>query len=105
MSGIFVFIAQPTPNATVRRNITVSGSFAQFRGSVWGSQIQFGVGGPTVTAGGGAWSFFWSGNIPNNIRPGQSFQIIVSAWGAMRGPDIVPGEPGEDIPVDGQAVQ
>jgi len=104
MSGIFVFMAQPADGATVRRNITVSGSFSQFRGSIFSSTIQFGAGGPVFNMQSGVWSFFWSGNIPNNIRPGQSFQIIVSASGLMRGPDIVPGEPGEDIPVDGQAI-
>ncbi len=46
MSGIFVFMAQPADGATVRRNITVSGSFSQFRGSIFSSTIQFGAGGP-----------------------------------------------------------
>src|SRR5215471_9496164 len=104
MSGIFVYMAQPADGATVRRNITISGSFSRFNGSIDGAQIQFGAGGPVVNLNGG-WGFFWSGNIPNDIRPGQSFQIIVSAWGFMRGPDIVPGEPGDPIPVDGEAIQ
>src|SRR5690349_7676567 len=103
MSGIFVYMAQPADGATVRRNITIEGSFSRFNGSIYGAQIQFGAGGPTVNLNGG-WGFSWSGNIPNDVRPGQSFQIIVSAWGYMRGKDIVPGEPGDPIPVDGQAV-
>jgi hypothetical protein len=104
MSGIQVFMAQPADGAIVRRNLTVSGSFSQFNGVIIGSQIQFGVDGPIVTPQGGAWNFFWSGNIPNNIRPGQTFQIIVSAFGLMNGPDIAPGEPGPEISVDGQAI-
>jgi hypothetical protein len=104
-SGIFVFIAQPTPNATVRRNITVSGSFSRFKGSILSAAIQFGAGGPVFALQSGVFSFFWSGNIPNNIRPGQAFQIIVTASGLMDGPEIVPGEPGESIEVGGQAIQ
>ena len=95
MPGIFVFIAQPAANVTVRRNITVSGSFSKFKGSISRASIQFGAGGPSFDLQSGIWSFFWSGNIPNNIRPGQSFQITVSASGFMEGPPITPGEPGE----------
>lgn len=88
----------------VRRNITISGSFSQFKGSISSVTLQFGAGGPVVNLQSNIWSFFWSGNIPN-IPAGQWFQIIVSASGFMAGPDIVPGEPGESIPVSGQAIQ
>ncbi|MEP6729178.1 MAG: hypothetical protein ABJE10_01005 [bacterium] len=105
MSGIGAFMQQPTPGAVVRRNITVSGQFTRMNGSINSVTIQFGVGGPVFNLTAHIFSFFWQGNIPSNIRPGQTFQIIVSADGFQPGPPLAPGEPGDPIPVSGQAIQ
>lgn len=90
MSGIFVFVASPAQNATVGRRQLITGSIGAFNGAVNSVSIQFGVGGPSVglpNAHGRAQngvSFGWEGLIPNNIRPGQAFQVIVSAFGTMQ---------------------
>ena len=65
--------------------------------------LQFGVGGPSVkiTPPLHVWTFFWQGLLPNNIRPGQPFQLIVSAFGTMV---TKPGPEPETTQVDGQAI-
>ena len=100
---IVVTMTTPAPDATVGRTVQISGTIGPiFRGAVTSVQIQFGVGGPTVqptpAAGGLAWS--WTGLIPNLIRPGQSFPIIVvvSGFTISVGPEPV------EQPLSGQAV-
>jgi hypothetical protein len=80
--GMDLSLAAPPPNATVGRRLRVSGSIAPFGGTIGPVQVQFGVDGPTVqaTVAGSAWA--WQGLIPNAVRPGQSFQLIVSASGS-----------------------
>jgi hypothetical protein len=103
MPGLFVFIANPTQNSTVGRSLQVSGSIGQINGAINFVGIQFGVGGPTVTITPhhGVWTWFWQGLLPNNIRPGQAFQIIVTARGTMI---TKPGPEPETADVDGQAI-
>jgi hypothetical protein len=96
MPGISVFFSSPTQNTTVGRRQLVTGGIAAFNGSISSVSIQFGAGGPSFNitpanhkANSGV-SWGWEGLIPNNIRPGQAFQIIVSAFGQMQvhgGPD------------------
>ena len=93
MAGISVHISSPGQNTVVGRSATVSGSVLGLSldrrpkpirdDSLDLVTIQFGVGGPTVNAAHARRSFDWSwqGLIPNNIRPGQAFRIIVHAEG------------------------
>jgi hypothetical protein len=103
MSGLFLFIATPAQNSTVGRSLQVSGSIGQINGSIRLAQIQFGVGGPTVTVTPPrrVWTWFWQGLVPNNIRPGQAFPIIVTASGSMQ---TTGGPEPQFTDVDGQAV-
>ena len=102
MPGIFPFLSSPAQNSTLGRSVTLGGGVSPFNGSVNGVSIQFGSGGPIVDVtnphGGFAWGFV--GLIPNNIRPGQAFPIIVSAFGTMQ---IKGGPEPEFIDVDGQS--
>lgn len=103
MPGLFVFIASPTQNTTVGRSLQVSGSIGQINGAINSIEIQFGVGGPTValTPHPHVWTWFWQGLLPNNIRPGQAFPIIVTATGTM----VIQGGPEPvSTPVDGKAI-
>jgi hypothetical protein len=102
MSGLGLSITNPIQGSTVGRLTQVSGPITPFNGSVNRVSLQFGVDGPSVkiTPPLQVWSFFWQGLLPNNIRPGQPFQLIVSASGSMKNPN-----PEKDpIPVDGQAI-
>lgn len=101
MAGLFVFVASPAQYSTVGRSIQLSGSVGGAgSGSVSWVSIQLGAGGPTVKPNGREnWS--WQGLIPNNIRPGQAFQIIVTASGVIQ----TKGWPEPEYEtVDGQAV-
>jgi hypothetical protein len=102
MSGLFVVIANPNQGSTVGRLTQVSGSISQINGALNSVSLQFGVGGPSVkiTPPLHAWTFFWQGLLPNNVRPGQPFQLIVNAFGTMAGS----GPEGEPTSVDGQAI-
>lgn len=103
MPGLFVFIASPAQDSTVGRSLQVSGSIGQINGTVNVVTIQFGAGGPTVkvTPPRHVWTWFWQGLLPNNIRPGQAFPLIVTASGVMQ----VTGGPEPEVRlVDGQAV-
>lgn len=89
MSGIFVFFSSPAQSSVIGRRATISGGISAFQGSVWSVEMQFGSGGPVVSItnpngvarSGYSWGF--DGLIPNNIRPGQSFQVFVRASGTM----------------------
>jgi hypothetical protein len=96
MAGIHLFFTSPAPNATIGRRQVVTGGITAFNGSIFGVSIQFGVGGPRVNITpankkanqGITWR--WEGLVPNNVRPGQAFPVIVSASGTMitgTGPD------------------
>jgi hypothetical protein len=101
MAGIFPFLSGPPQNSTLGRNVTLFGGVSRFNGRLNGVSLQFGVGGPVVdvTNPHGGFSFGYVGLIPNNIRPGQAFQIIVYAWGTM----VLTGGPEpEDTTVDGE---
>jgi hypothetical protein len=101
MSGLFVFVASPPQGSIVGRSMQLFGSVSGAgSGRVNWVQIQFGVGGPKVTPGGRE-SWGWQGLIPNNIRPGQAFQIIVTAAGRIQ---TKPGPEPEFEDVDGEAV-
>jgi hypothetical protein len=105
MPGINVFFSSPAQNTTVGRRQLVTGGITAFNGSIFGVSIQFGVGGPrfNITPAnkkanqGITWR--WEDLVPNNIRPGQAFAIIVSAAGTMI---TKPGPEPETKPVDGQ---
>ena len=85
-SGITIVVASPTANATLGRTAQISGFVNPFSGSLTSVTLQFEVGGPIVhtTLQGFAWS--WQGTIPNNIRPGQSFQLVIAALGVPAAP-------------------
>src|SRR4249919_2438360 len=102
MAGLFVFITSPAKNSTVGRSLQVSGSIQQINGAVNRVHIQFEVDGPavTLTPPHNAWTFSWQGLVPNNIRPGQAFPVIVTAFGTMV---TKPGPEPESTDVDGQA--
>lgn len=111
MSGLFVFIASPAQGSIVGRRMRLFGSVSGAgSGALRTVDIQFGVGGPTVKAAGlENWS--WEGLIPNNIRPGQAFPIIVTSNGYIRiekpprpGSKPAPDPEPEIVEVDGQAV-
>lgn len=111
MSGLFVFIASPAQGSTVGRSMQLRGSVSGAgSGRLYGVDIQFGVGGPIVRASGlENWS--WQGLIPNNIRPGQAFSIIVTSSGFIRiskpprpGSKPIPDPEPTIMDVDGQAV-
>jgi len=105
MPGINVFFSSPAQNTTIGRRQLVTGGITAFNGSVFGVSIQFGVGGPrfNITPAnkkanqGITWR--WEDLVPNDIRPGQAFPIIVSAAGSMV---IKPPPEPETKPVDGQ---
>jgi hypothetical protein len=103
LPGLPVVITTPAPNATVGRTVQISGTIGRIvRGAIDSVQIRFGVGGPTVqpTLGDGGFTWSWTGLIPNVIRPGQSFPIIVTASGFLLSGGAEPMEK----PVSGQAV-
>ncbi|CAG1012340.1 hypothetical protein BURK2_04496 [Burkholderiales bacterium] len=83
MSGISISISYPSPAGTVGRRTQISGSVTAYKGTLDSVQIQFGAGGPTVdaTTEFGSFQWSWEGLIPNNIRPGQAFQILIYATG------------------------
>jgi hypothetical protein len=107
MSGLFVFIGSPPENTTIGRSATVSGSVTGAgSGSLNRATIQFGVGGPTFQLFGRrnrvhVADWHWQGLIPNNIRPGQAFPIIVRSDGEIQ----TRGEPEPEFePVDGEGI-
>jgi hypothetical protein len=107
MPGQHVDITNPAQNSTVGRLLQVSGRIQQAGGHVGSVDIQFGDGGPTVSATSpprGVFQWSWQGLVPNNIRPGQPFRIIVNTTGESAIRD--PHEPGGFIveEVDGQAI-
>jgi hypothetical protein len=85
-AGLTIVVTSPTANATLGRTAQISGSVNPFTGSLTAVTIQFESGGPIVqtTLNGLAWS--WQGTIPNTIRPGQSFQLIIAAVGVPTAP-------------------
>jgi hypothetical protein len=105
MPGINVFFTSPAQNATIGRRQLITGGIQAFNGSIFGVHIQFGVGGPrfnitpanTKANQGITWG--WEGLVPNDIRPGQAFPVIVSAFGSMI--TKPPPEP-ETTSVDGE---
>lgn len=107
MPGMFVFFSSPAQNATIGRQQLITGGIAAFNGSIFGVSIQFGWNEPSVNItpankkanNGIIWG--WEGLVPNNIRPGQAFPVIVTASGTMI---TKPGPEPETEPVDGQAV-
>jgi hypothetical protein len=110
MSGLFIFINPLPGGSTVSRSLQISGSVSGAgSGSVRGVWLQFGAGGPVQQVHPGArkiaqlnWS--WSGPIPNVIRPGQRFNLIVSSQGSITVPKF-PKDPEPDIQnVDGEVV-
>lgn len=104
MSGIFVALLSPGRNTTVGRSQAFSGTIAAFNGAVNSIFIRFGAGAAIHVPGGGraqnglGWG--WTGLIPNDIRPGESFDVTVTAFGALSTGD--PNEP-EPVDVDGEA--
>jgi hypothetical protein len=89
MPGISVFFSAPAQNTTIGRRQLITGGITPFNGSILGVSIQFGVGGPrfnitppTTKANQGI-TWGWEGLVPNSIRPGQAFPVIVSAFGTM----------------------
>src|SRR5689334_22052446 len=102
MSGLGLTITNPAQGSTVGRLTQVSGTITRNSGTVNSMSLQFGVGGPSVkiTPPLHVWTFFWQGLLPNNIRPGQPFQLIVSGSGTLPSSS---GE-GDPTPIDGQAI-
>jgi hypothetical protein len=109
MVGLFLFFTGPAQNTVIGRRATITGGMAAFQGSITSVQMQFGVGGPVVsitnphgsTTHGYSWGF--DGLIPNDIRPGQAFQVIVSATGFVVTGHDAEGEP-TTSPADGQVI-
>lgn len=99
MSGLFVFISPLAGGNTVSRSLQISGSVSGAgSGGLDGIWVQFGIGGPTVQVRGrtlkehqAAWS--WSGEIPNNVRPGAAFKLFVrsTGWITIDAPKPKPG--------------
>lgn len=83
MSGIAVFITTPAQSSTVGRKALFAGSISPFKGAVNFVRIQLGAGGPVVSANHSGFGWGWQGLLPNNVRPGQAFQIVVTAIGTM----------------------
>jgi hypothetical protein len=80
----------PLGERTVGRFMRLAGTVVQAGGHTGGFvsslRIQFGDGGPTVNADGpdlGSLNLRWQGLVPNNIRPGQPFHIIVYTKGKV----------------------
>lgn len=86
MPGIGVHITSPAANAVVGRKQLITCQVSAFNGSIGWAQLQFGVGGPIVDIRNphGGFSFGFDGLIPNNIRPGQAFQVFFRAGGQMQ---------------------
>lgn len=86
MAGMSVFITSPTQNATIGRSLQISGSVGVFNGAINLIQLQFGADGSIVTVKTPplhSFTWGWQGLVPNSIRPGQSFQLIVKTAGTM----------------------
>jgi len=89
MSGISIFVTSPVAGIVVGRRQQFSGTVPAFNGTIFSIFLQFGVGGPSVNAtpanreARSGIGFSWTGNIPNVIRPGQSFQLIATVDGIM----------------------
>lgn len=90
MFGIGLNISHPAANTTISRNLTVSGSVTPFavtgKGKIDGGSISFN-GAAVAGASIGLSSFTWTGNVPNNVRPGQTCTIEVSVSGIKVGVD------------------
>jgi hypothetical protein len=103
LPGLAVAITTPAEAATIGRNVQISGTVGPVS-TVDAIRIQFGPSGPTVTAtlgaDGSSWS--WSGTLPNVVRPGQSFPIIVTASGVITSSTTGGATVGK--PVSGKAV-
>jgi len=102
MAGIGIFVANLADGAVAGRKLQLRGTIAQFRGRVQSVSVQFGVGGPSFGAFFSApmWTWRWDGFVPNVIRAGQAFPIIVTAKGFMN--VSPPGDPEPNIvDVDG----
>lgn len=109
MSGIFVFFSSPSANSIIGRKGIIFGGVSAFNGSVTSVTIQFGVGGEIRTIkknttdspkDGYTWAYDSSvyGLIPDSIRAGQSFQVIVTVDA-----EIVVGTDGEGSPITAPA--
>lgn len=105
MPGQSIVIRNPAQNSTIGRLLQVSGRVTQAGGSVLSVNIQFGDGGPTVdaTSPGHGFNWTWQGRVPNTIRPGQAFHIIVSTSGEAFRRSPEPPHNLEPVDVDGSA--
>jgi hypothetical protein len=108
MPGISVFFTSPAQNATIGRQQVITGGITAFNGGIFGVSIRFGEGGerfkvtsitPVNKQANHGITWRWEGSVPNSIRPGQAFSVIVSASGTMV--TKPPPEP-ETTPVDGE---
>jgi hypothetical protein len=101
MPGISVFITSPANGSIIGRSQLFTGQVSPFNGSVWWVELQFGDNGPTrsATNPNGGFAFGWQGLIPNEVRPGQTFNLRVRAGGSMI---TRPGPEPESEPVDGE---
>ena len=118
MPGQNLNINSLAQGSVVGRLLSISGRLTQANGSVFGVQVQFGNGGPTFDATTVDVTVLphprrpgdpvvlkrsWQGNVPNNIRPGQAFEIIVSSTGVIGIP--IRQDPGDfnEVDVSGSA--
>src|SRR4051812_2531636 len=83
LGGIGMNLGQPARGSVLSRNLNIFGSITRFNGAILSASIQFGAGGPSFSMSHSNISWGWTGQIPNNIRPGQSFQIIVEVYASM----------------------